>query len=443
MSVQAQQRVGLRPEVEKAWNFPLFEALVGRRSRRFGYGMHLNAGPFEFKSAKDPVPLTELETAMLLAAGTGITGCILAEQTYPSAMVRSTGRTWPSAAGAHRTELFFTNDTGTYVFRVADVPPTKMKEFETLEDRDKVLDFYRKYTVKLSDGRLDLPRTVPTYFAHNLWVSNKPGTTLFMPVTDVSKELINLIFNVVDMEGGRYIQESTGGFYIVDERNGMRPAGTEKWVRKGYLDRNKVMPLGALEKIIVSWLWAEGAMIGTLMQLGMAALGLGGWMYGGFTPLIVMGGTPICRGLGFRFTTPKPAGGPLPNPVGLDGIFEGFVPPYFKDMGAAVEAVAQAKRQGLGDYLRSGAPVPHTVENEAFERTVPPLSQEGIECTKDICTYIYETYGKFPAFSDTLNMLYWIQSHHLDLDFYDKYFKSGAYLQTHVDHFKVWHHDGA
>jgi hypothetical protein len=184
-------------------------------------------------------------------------------------------------------------------------------------------------------------------------------------------------------------------------------------------------------------------MIGTLMQLGMAALGLGGWMYGGFTPLIVMGGTPICRGLGFRFTTPKPAGGPLPNPVGLDGIFEGFVPPYFKDMGAAVEAVAQAKRQGLGDYLRSGAPVPHTVENEAFERTVPPLSQEGIECTKDICTYIYETYGKFPAFSDTLNMLYWIQSHHLDLDFYDKYFKSGAYLQTHVDHFKVWHHDGA
>lgn len=439
MGAQEYQRIGLVPEVEKAWNFPLFEALVGRRSRRFGCGMHLNAGPFEFKSSKDPVPLTELETAMLLAGATGITGCILAEQTYPSAMVRSTGRTWPSAAGAHRTELFFTNDTGTYIFRVADVPPTKMKEFDTIEDREKILDFYRKFTVKLSDGRLDLPRTVPTYFAHNLWVSNQPGTTLFMPVTDVSKELINLIFNVVDMEGGRYIQESTGGFYIVDERNGMRPAGTEKWVRKGYLDRNKVMPLGALEKIIVSWLWAEGAMIGTLMQLVMAAMGLGGWMYGGFTPLIVMGGTPLCKGLGFRFVTPKEPGGPLPNPVGLDGIFEGMVPPYYKDMRAAVDAVAQAKRQGLGDYLRSGAPVPHTLENEAFERTVPPLSEEGIECTKDICTYIYETYGKFPAFSDTMNMLYWIQAHHLDLDFYDKYFKPGAYLQTHVDHAKVWH----
>jgi len=28
----------LLPQVEKAWNFRLFEAIVGRRSRRFGFG---------------------------------------------------------------------------------------------------------------------------------------------------------------------------------------------------------------------------------------------------------------------------------------------------------------------------------------------------------------------------------------------------------------------
>jgi hypothetical protein len=41
-------------------------------------------------------------------------------------------------------------------------------------------------------------------------------------------------------------------------------------------------------------------MMGTLMQLAMAAIGMGGWMHGGFTPLVVMGGTPVCKGLGCK-----------------------------------------------------------------------------------------------------------------------------------------------
>jgi hypothetical protein len=83
--------------------------------------------------------------------------------------------------------------------------------------------------------------------------------------------------------------------------------------------------------------------------------------------------------------------------------------------------------------------LPHTVTNEEFEKAVPGVSDEGVACVKDICRYIYETYGKFPAFNDTLHLLYFIQVHHLDTDFYDKYFKQGAYLQTHRDHFNNWH----
>ena len=49
----------LLPQVQAAWNFPLFEAIVGRRSRRFGLGMELSHGPFTYKSDKDPVPLDE------------------------------------------------------------------------------------------------------------------------------------------------------------------------------------------------------------------------------------------------------------------------------------------------------------------------------------------------------------------------------------------------
>ena len=427
---------GMRPEVEAAWNFPLFEAMMGRRSRRFGFGMELEYGPFTYKSEKEPFPLSEDETAILVAAATGLTGAILCEGDTQGGMVKSVGRTHPRAVGAHRTQLCFTNDDCLFLYQGTKHKMSKMKEYETEEDRNKIRGFYDEYTVKISEGRFDLPQAEPGLFAHNLWVTNTPGSTLFMPVTDVSQDLIRLMVNMCDSKGGaRY--SKTGGYYIVDERKGMRAAGCEKWAENGLLNKENILPLGRLEKIIVSWLCAEGAMMGTLMQLAMAATGIGGWLHGGFTPLVVMGGTPICKGLGMRFITPKED--PFPNPVGLDGYFEGFCPPYYKDMNAAVEAAVAGMGEKLDDWEKRGMVLPHKVSNEEFEKAVPGVSDEGIECVKDICTYIFEEYGKFPAFNDTMHLLYFIQAHHLDTDFYDKYFKDGAYLDTHKNHFDMWH----
>lgn len=424
------------PQVDAAWNYPLFEAIMGRRSRRFGLGMELKAGPFSYKSENEPVPLDEVETAMLVAAATATTGPILCEGEYPGGMVKTIGKPHSSAIGSHRTVLFFTNDTGVYMVKSSDAKMTKMREYESLDDRNKVLDFYRTYTVKLQDGRLDLPSKEPGIFAHNHWVTNRPGSTLFMPVTDISKDLVKLMINMCDSKSGRYVQES-GGYYIVDERRGMKAAGCEKWVRNGFLNKNKILPLGRLEKIIVSWLSAEGAFMGQLLQLAMAAMGIGGWLHGGFTPLVALGGTPACRGLGFRFVQNKDD--PFPNPVGKDGYLEGFCPPYFKDMDAAVDAAIAGMTMGMDDWEARGMVKPHKMPNKEFDETTPQASAEGIECVKDICRYIYEEYGKFPAHNDTMHLLYFIQAHHLDLDFYDTHFKEGAYLQTHRDHFKVWH----
>ena len=426
----------MHPGVEAAWNFPLFEAMMGRRSRRFGFGMELEHGPFTYKSDKEPFPLSEDQTALLVAAATGVTGAILCEGDTQGGMVKSVGRTHPSAVGAHRTQLFFTNDDGLYLYQGTKHKMSKMKEYETEEDRDKIRSFYDEYTVKISDGRFDLPQAEPGLFAHNLWVTNTPGSTLFMPVTDVSQDLIRLMVNMCDgKSGARYTK--TGGYYIVDERKGMRAAGCEKWAKNGLLNKENTLPLGRLEKIIVSWLCAEGAMMGQLMQLAMAASGIGGWLHGGFTPLVVMGGTPICKGLGFRHVTPKED--PFPNPVGLDGYFEGFCPPYYKDMDTAVEAAVEGMGEKLDDWEKRGMVLPHKVTNEEFEKAVPGVSDEGVECVKDICRYIYEEYGKFPAFNDTMHLLYFIQAHHLDTDFYDKYFKDGAYLDTHKNVFEMWH----
>ena len=236
-------KFSVRPEFQETWDFPLFEALTSRRSRRFGFGMELEHGPFVHKSAYEPYPLSEEETAVLIAAGCGTTGAILCEGDTQGGMVKSVGRTHPSAVGAHRTLLFFTNDDGLFLYQADKAKMSKMKEYETVADRDKVWSFYDEHTVKLSDGRFDLPQAEPGLFAHNTWVTNRPGTTLFMPVTDISQDIIRLIINMCDTKGGaRYA--TGGGYYICDERRGMQPAGCEKWADNGLLDRNKVLPLG-------------------------------------------------------------------------------------------------------------------------------------------------------------------------------------------------------
>ncbi len=66
-------------------------------------------------------------------------------------------------------------------------------------------------------------------------------------------------------------------------------------------------------------------------------------------------------------------------------------------------------------------------------------SKEEIQVVKDICNYIYDTYGRFPAFSDPMFLRFMVQSHHLDLDFYDQYYPEGAYTENCKHHFSRWH----
>lgn len=51
--------------LDKVSEYPLFEALYGRRSRRFGLGFEMTEGPFKYKSHHAPVPLSDIEEALL------------------------------------------------------------------------------------------------------------------------------------------------------------------------------------------------------------------------------------------------------------------------------------------------------------------------------------------------------------------------------------------
>lgn len=417
--------------LHEVWDYPLFEALFGRRSRRFGLGFEIAEGPFRYKSARPPLPLSEDEEALLVAAGIGVSGLPLWDGSRPPAFRAGDGRTFASTSHGRRTALFFTNDSGLYVIDPAKARAGKLREIETPDERESALGLYRQHRQRLGEGRLAIARRTPPLFGHNMWDSNLPGSTLFMPVCDVSLSLIGLILFLVDGEAGRYVRGQGGGVTIVDDRRGFRPAGIEPWADRGFLDKAKILPLSILERQACYFMFSEPAVICHNIFLATEALGLGGWMHCGFLSLEVM------RALGFRMV--DPIGAPsFANPVGLDGVFEGFCPPYYPSMDAAVDAVA-ARMAGERAAPRAGGAAPYAMSDAAFRRDLVEISDAGIACAKAVCTYIYETYGRFPASVDTMHLMWFMQAHHLDLDFYARFFHPAACGQSHRMHMANWH----
>ena len=87
--------------------------------------------------------------------------------------------------------------TGTHVID-ANVAASKLREIETPDERTKVLEAYRAKRRELRRGpaRHSAPYAADERAQH--WDSNLPGSTLFLPVCDVSASLISLIAQFVD-----------------------------------------------------------------------------------------------------------------------------------------------------------------------------------------------------------------------------------------------------
>lgn len=421
------------PGLDSAINHKFFDAVFQRRSRRFGLGMEIEKGPLQYKSKHKPVPLSELEEAIIVWTGLGIKNINLSD--FPPHVgldleMQFTSKTIPALGDVHRTELFYTNDDGLYMVKMHD---KLAHEFEGLEKMtrsrriDKILELFKESQIKLQDGRADLPTQPPGIAAHNLWNVNKPGTTLFMPVTDLSACIINLYF---------FYMRADHRFNFVDELHGLKHPGTSEWIKRGFIDEGKRMPLVEAELRFANGYIAEQAFMGQNMVLTLQTLGLGGWLFSGFASMFMLGGTPFNKGLGFRFITPDikgNTGNPNPVAVGRDDLFHSFCPPYYKNMNEAVEAFNDLKWTNWESH-----PMPYK-NPEAVIKDIERPSKEEIQVVKDICSYIYDTYGRFPAFSDPMFLRFMVQAHHLDLDFYDKIYPPGAYTETHKNHFKLWH----
>ena len=417
--------------------FPLLDAIAGRRARRFGLGMELPSGPLAYTSEAEPVPLSELERSILIAAGTGVTGWSFGVPFGPDRpeehahyTQRYTGRTAPTAAGIGTPVLFTTDDSGTYLTNTRDRLPERVREME--RDRDDALEHLvetcRTQTVQLSERRLDLPAATPHMLEPNLWMANASGSTLFMPVGDASEQVLGFMAMAV-----------ANGNVLVDDLAG-RPAGDPApFIRSGLLNDSKRVPLTVLQQMAYEGNVAELAFMGHNMVLTMQAMGLGGLYFNGLNRWSILGAFTEggINGLGFRFVHDDRW--PLPNPVGLDSHIEGLCPPYVSDMREAVNVFIERKFGSDGAY-DPGTPGPWQ-DTKAIKQGVTPYSDEFVDCLADVAQYVYDTYGKFPNTFTTMVLSGFVQAVHLDTDFYDTHYQPGVYLETHARHMERWHAD--
>jgi hypothetical protein len=429
--VLVEQGKGTPVGLATALEFPLIEALLGRRARRFSMGSEIPDGPLQFKSDKESMPLSELEQMMVLAAATGNTGyhyMITRHARYAPHLsnysMRAGGRTFPSAAGYHTTNFFYTDDNGVYYLPTRDTADLKQADADNNVDLKGWLERHKSRVKKLRDGRLFLPAEEPYLLGHNTWTVNRPGTTLLIPVADLAQHTIGIIAFLIK-----------NGFCIFDDVHNEKIKGLQKFSKLVNVD--SPFPLSFVEQYALSEVCAEvstSCYAGMLMLQGM---GLGGWMFDGIDRFAMLGasGNPEVPALGFRYDTDNRWS--TPNPTGLEGVFEAYCPPHVPDMRAAVDKLVELK-WGQGGPFNAETPGPWK-DTPKVRDSAEVYSEEFKECLALQCQYIFDKFGKFPGTVPSVMILTYLQAHHLDLAFYDHHFNPGAYLQTHAEHMKNWH----
>lgn len=463
--------------LQELFAYPFMSCLVERRTRRIARGTSVDAGALSYSSPHKPAPLTKLEEAILIVS-TGVTGLTThdgplykpgGEQELGTPFLNIIARAASSADDCLATSFFVINDDGIFLLReptgraaldaLKELPPrwSDWKEADWLHAAEQV-------KVRVSDRRLEFPREFPYYLGWNRQISNRPGTTLFFPVVDCTRQYINAIlillsepdghrplfiddFRSFHPKGPMEILAWLGSKLGLTENIPYQPIGGLKWVQNGFVNKNIPAPLGLTRTLRTDY-EAFFAMQ-NLMLVGQA-LGLGGWIHSSIFPPYIYQVEPDkgWYGLGFRMLTPKtlspvpaiPAS--QPNPVGIDGILEGWCPPYVKSTDEAVDRVLEAKygaRGSYGDAEVFSRPYRDPRSGPEYLRQATHFSDRAIGYTKEICAYLYETYGRFPAHVDAFHTPgMWVQFSHLEMEYYDRFFDLRQFTRQ-AQHDALWH----
>jgi hypothetical protein len=475
-SAAAAEHAGLRDFL----GYSFADAIQDRRTRRVAQGVSLEGGPLSYESANDPSPLSPLEEAILIAS-TSLTGAVMHDgpldkpngaKELGTMFLEVAGRAASSADNAQATSFFMINDEGVWLIKrprgrealelLREIPPR-------WEDRteDDWLSFAGAVKRKVYDGRFEFPREWPYYLGWNSQHSNRPGTTCFLPVVDNTRQYINVMLILLSEPHGK-------APLFIDDWSAFKPSSAMEWAawaaaklglvdpipyqpigglkraRGGFVSQDVPAPLGSLTTVRTDY---EAHFLMQNLMLTGEALRLGGWVHG--APMIphVWKRDPSkgTLGLGFREHSAKPSSSrwkrwpPVPasqpNYVGIDGVLEGLCPPYVTDMDAAVDQVLEEKFGANGTY-KDAEVFAQAYKDEATAETYmrnaghPP--KEAVEYTKEICRYLVDTYGRFPAHTDAFHLPgIWVQFSHLEIEYYER-FGSPAHTRRQSEGKEIW-----
>lgn len=449
----------------------LFNLLSTLRTRRMGMGYrsetgqdetldwssggtaHQHEGPLAFESQKEPIPLTEIEEAIIAWAGLGPNGVVAADipaNGDMSSLIYWAGRTAPGSSNDHSVDLLIISDRGVDLYRPGP-ERSKPVEIEGPDDYWKVLHWYRSGLIHISDSRPDVDWSTAPPGTHNVkpmgamqYNLNRKGSTWFLPVGDLGKEWVNLLLSSYQFLG----------FYLEDAKTN-KPAGCDQWICPGFLEVG--FPLPIFDELVLMLHASQVAAVVQNMRLACEALGLGGWTMGNYADDMLLGAYPdVAQGLGFSFIERDPDINPsrTASCIGLKDLFEAVcVPsPWFPNARAAVDHVMNARYGAHGILSRdqnwaqdAGGPFNSNTLEHILEHPKAHIPDWVVEAATETISYIAANYGCAPAYISPVRAKFSLQVHHLDEDYY-KQFHSGdekPFLITDQirNHFDHWHLD--
>src|SRR5207237_1915660 len=106
-----------------------------------------------------------------------------------------------------------------------------------------------------------------------------------------------------------------------------------------------------------------------------------------------------------------------------------FCPPYYKSMADAVQAVVEIKYGANGIYRSAGHGSAWTKHTDVVS-PVPRVSDATIAAVTAHCEYLWNRYGRFPVYLTPYRTVLGFQACHLDLEFYDRFYRPEALGET-------------
>ena len=264
-------------------------------------------------------------------------------------------------------------------------------------------------------------RRCPGLFDFNQWNANKPGTTLFIPVTNTTLEYINLLFI--------YLARSYG-FSLVDEQpGGARPACSRPSPPAG-VDPARQMGIVELEQRVLSMLVVEQAFICQNINLALQAPRVSAAGPSPATSPASSWAAATCPGS--ASASPRPTHGPdRPGGPGRASSRPSR-PPYYADMDEAVDAFMEVKWAAV---RRRDARSPTSEPDRVVERRAAPARRTPSSWSRTTASTVYETYGRFPVYLDPMYQRLTVPGPARRPGLLRAYYPPGALTAQHLEHF--------